>query len=177
MDTASPRIALMASRKVSGEFLLLTIRAVTLADDGSPRNIRCDDAYGEGLPYAGLTITAQGDRNDDRTYAYAWRFGIAPDTETMVTSTVLAVIPTLRKVEKALTRDTERYGAPASFGAYVARIATALGVSVIVGQERSNSVHGWYTDMDWRSYSAGDAVNVIDGWLRDHRMVAGVTID
>jgi hypothetical protein len=161
-----------ADRLHGSQYLRHIVRAVELADDGPPRNLRPEDPYQDDTarPYAGLAITAQADRNPEPTaeglaYSYAWRVGIASD-DPVILQNAAALVSTLRTVDRALARDRERYGMPPTFGAYVARIASALRLPIVAGESGPD---GTYAGGEWREWTPGDAVDLVDGWTRAFR--------
>ena len=165
------RYALLATREADGEYLHLRVRAVAVADDGSPRNL-IGSTYGpDADPLYGLMITAQADRRppaDTGVQPYGWRFGFAPflPDSPARPSEVAAALGTLRRIARALDRLDTRYGQPATFGQYVARIADALGLPVMTGHA---SRDGWYSGGDYVTWTSGEAVSVLDGWTAEHR--------
>src|SRR5262245_22522414 len=71
-------------------FQRLTARVMSVAADGSPRNLTTDDDYGQS-PYAGIVATAQADTGqhsmngpDPVDYTYAWRFGLMADASDVI---------------------------------------------------------------------------------------------
>lgn len=167
MTESARTYALLASSHESGEYLTLTVRAVSVdPGDGGPRNLRTDETYSTD-PMAGITITAQADRSEDRPYAYAWRLGIRTD-DTMPLGQVAAVLGTLRALDRKLSALSDRIGPAATFGGYVARVADALGIQVMTGRTGSD---GMYSSGQWNLWTAGDSVSVIDGWIAGFRAV------
>lgn len=147
----------------SGAYLTITARIMEWADDDTPRNIRAD-RYSRD-PYAYIGATAQSDRRPDRltdgTASYAWHFGMAADDlETVDSEQVALTLATLRKVERKLDATAERFGAPGTFGAYVARIADALGIKVAT--QVGDTPPRWYTDGRYVTWNTGEAASIID---------------
>jgi hypothetical protein len=122
---------------------------------------------------AGIVATAQADREhrpgperEIPAYTYAWRLGLEPHCFVAVVPALVATLATLRRAERALARDATRYGPPATFGAYLARIATALAVPIMTGTAGSD---GFYSSGQWAEWAPGDAVAVIDRWVAEWR--------
>lgn len=160
--------ALMVDARVTGEYQHVTARMVALADDGSPRNLSTSDAYRTD-PYAGIAASAQADRDPDRaqqTLSYGWRIGIRDDGDPIVLEQLAALAPTLRRLTRSLATAETRYGPPATFGALLARIATALDVPILTGSAGSD---GMYSSGQWVTWTPGDAVRIIDRWTAAFR--------
>ena len=155
-----PAHVIMVSARPNGRYLTVTARAMAWADDSSPRNIATDSTW-DTDPLAGIVATAQSDVDGPR--AYGWRFGLTTDGGDILTAaTVNASARTLARVGRALDSLDSSFGQSATFGAYVARIATALGVRIIM-RPRNQSTVAHYTDGYWNVYAPGDAVAIIDG--------------
>jgi hypothetical protein len=174
------RYALLADWRQSDSFGTgyghVTVRAVEVADDGSPRNLSTDDDYREReRALNGIMLTAQADRGDHSSagdppdYSYAWRVGIAPHAGETVSLRIAAeTVRTLTAASRKVDRLDTRYGRPRTFGAFVARWADALGLPVMTGRTGSDGMYNG-AGSQWTEWTSGDAVSVIDGWLTKFR--------
>ena len=100
----------------------------------------------DNSPLSGFTVTCQSDsdglsRHDEpRTQPYGWEYGIERSGPVTLEAMQQA-LPYLRKISAKLEKLAEDAGPCASYGAYVQRIAVALGVSVMVNKHTPRS--GW----------------------------------
>ena len=158
------------------KYLLLTAYVVSVADDGSPRNILADTyASDPAARYVGIAASAQASRRDIASdgdapdYSYAWRFGIGTDSlahDVIPFATVERSYGLLKSATRRMAAVDDKYGPVRTFGAYVARIADALALPVMFGRSGAD---GFYSSGDWRTVPSGQAVSVIDGWITAHR--------
>ena len=130
-----------------------SLAVVTLADDGTPRNIS-DGWHRNTHPaeLADLTIDAQADPTSADLYGWrtAYRAPYAVELDDIERMTKV-----LRGIRRHLDRLTERYGAPADFAAYAARVADALGITTYL----TTTVRAeWYSDGQYRTMTTADAM-------------------
>jgi hypothetical protein len=72
---------------------------------------------------------------------------------------------TLTTIEKRQEKISEKYGRPATFGAYLARVAQAIGAAFIVTPTGAN--RGWsYSESDQRFWSIADGISHVDHLIR-----------
>jgi hypothetical protein len=113
-------------------------RIMTLDPDRTPRNIDAGSChYDDRAPFADLAAEARTvyyDSSDpaSRHMTY-WRLRFEP-----VSGAELAelepVLGTLRRIDRHLAKLAARYGPPATFGQYVARLADALRIRIALRQ-------------------------------------------
>jgi hypothetical protein len=68
---------------------------------------------------------------------------------------------TLRAVERSLQRVADKYGPPASFGAYLLRVMDALGLTTVV---EGRPTHGerWISGYRYRWHNPQEAAGLVD---------------
>ena len=173
MDTLALRVYTRSTDSFGSAYLNIRAELVTVADDGSPRNILHSTYAGDPLaPFVGIAATAQADRDPEpyKANAYGWRFGFAGDGlgDPVAPDILTKVLGTLRKAERRMAAAEARYGRPQTFGQYIARIADALGVRVMFGRAGSD---GNYVSGYWYTVTPGESVMTIDGWVAEFRAV------
>jgi hypothetical protein len=149
-----------------GTYQKIGAAVVDLAADGSPRNILCS-TYRDADPLAAVTITAQAGGISDQSspaYSYAWRLAL-DDFEPIPLAQLEASVPTLRRISRRLDQLAADYGEPATFGAYLARVATILRVRIITGQAGTD---GDYSTGTWTLWSPREAADMIDSRTAAH---------
>lgn len=126
------------------------------------RNIG-DDLY-NGLFLNDLVITSQGNTDDQerRLYGFDTRYEGHTITDRRDAE---RMAKTLAHIERHLDKLRTKYGHPGTFGAYLARVADAIGATSIVQQE--GQTHGSrYDDNDHRIQTIGDGAYSIDYKIR-----------
>jgi hypothetical protein len=72
---------------------------------------------------------------------------------------------TLTTIEKRQDKISEKYGRPATFGAYLARVAQAIGADAIVTP--SGAQRGWsYSESEQRIWTIADGISHVDHLIR-----------
>lgn len=157
------RYALLAEHREStwggslGGCQTYTVSAVHVEDE-TPRNIGLDEYQPD--PLAGIVLTAQASHESDLPTTYAWRLGAQFD-ETATLAQLTATLATLRKVQTRLDKLSADIGPAGTFGQFVARVASALGIPVLTGHTARD---GFYSSGEYTSWASGDIASVLDGW-------------
>jgi hypothetical protein len=145
-----------------------TAAPVTIAADGSPRNITVlfDLDYPQNL--ADLRIRCQNDRDNAArgSHAYGWTVEYH-EPYTVDTRRAATMHRTLAGIERALARLDAKYGPPSTFGAYVLRVADALRIDRFIVPVRQADR---YPDGEYRYPDAAAAAYHLDAqdreWIR-----------
>lgn len=146
-------------------YLTLDAALVGIAEDGTPRNITGGSlsSYDSDLGLADFHVDAQNSEAHARHrngQAYSWEYGIKP-IGLAGAAQVIAAGKVAQRIEKKLDALASRFGQPTDFGAYLTRVADAIGVTQCV-VTRVPGANG--------SYSAGvfDFLTMAEGaeWLR-----------
>lgn len=87
-----------------------------------------------GLYYENLCVTSQGNCDDATRHLYAWEL-CYHDVYTIDADKATQMAKTLTAVEKRLDILCEKYARPATFSAYLLRIADAIGATRFVFNE------------------------------------------
>lgn len=132
-----------------------------IADD-TIRNAGSDDLC-NGLRLGSLRIDSQGRDSDEPRHLYGWDYEYK-DCYSVDTRRAGEMYKTLQAIEKRTAALEAKYGRPATFGAYVARIANAIGADTIVFVETPDT--GWHNKNGHRLYNLGDGAGRIDGIVR-----------
>jgi hypothetical protein len=130
-----------------------SLAVVTLADDGTPRNL--SDGYHRRThpdQLADLVIEAQADPTSSDLYGWrtAYRSPYAVEL-----ADAEAMTRTMRGIARHLDKLTDRYGAPADFPAYAARVADALHITTYLTTTKRAE---WYSDGEYRTMDTADAL-------------------
>lgn len=165
MDTPTRAYALRVSddNRAGSDYLRLRAEIVEIVDGSEgpePRNL-FPDWYSAGDPFAGIAATGQASRRDpDMPASYAWRFGFMSADDPAPAEQVRAALRTIDRAAGRMRKATETYGSPATWGAYVARIAVALRVPIILGRPGPT---GTYSEGAWTLYATpSEAIGAID---------------
>ena len=136
-------------------------------DEGTPHNVPHDRIRNCGrydecgpLDLDSLTVTSQGDDHPAETRRlYGW------DVEYRNIYSVDArraerMHKTLSTITRRMERTADKYGRPATFGAFLARVAEAIGADAIVlpNDRRASS----YDDRTHRILSIADGIYAVD---------------
>ena len=114
------------------------------------------NGYGPDGEIEAIMITSQGSDHDSRLYA--WELGFRAHNKTTLEESEKAVA-LLKPIDRKLRKMYETEGNAASFGAWVNRIARAIGAeSIIIWDDTRKEKTG----QGWRTYSIGNAVSQID---------------
>ena len=127
------------------------------------RNAGSDDLC-NGLRLGSLRIDSQGKDDDQPRHLYGFDYEYK-DVFSVDTRRAGQMFKTLQTIEKKTAALEEKYGRPATFGAYVARIANAIGADAIVFVTTPDS--GWHNKNGHRLYNLGDGAGRIDGIVRE----------
>lgn len=128
-----------------------------LDPDGTPRNLSAGSCSRFQASAAYADLAAQAD-----THVYSasppewltyWRLRFEPTLGAEL-SELEPVIVTMRRVSRQLDKLTERYGPPATFGQYVARLADALRITTAL---RTITATGWLPDSEYATMTPADA--------------------
>ena len=86
---------------------------------------------------------------------------------TVELSRAQSMVKTLTRIGTTLNARQETDGLAESFGAYVARVAAAIGATLIL-IKRDTARNTWYTDGDYQTMSTGDGVRYINRLFADY---------
>ncbi len=129
---------------------------VTIADDGTPRNIGRGSNYDGTLGYEGwrceASLMADWAAKGERAYC---GIGVEPvihlELDAVVASGKIAA-----RVQRAMDKMDAEFGRPRTWGDVLPRFAKALGVSqFVVGKSGSD---GMYTSGNWTFFSPDSAI-------------------
>jgi hypothetical protein len=158
-----------AGRSISRDVNSDTIRNVGGYDaDESPNGLYLDS----------FRVNSQGNNDDDTRHLYAWEIEYR-DVYSIDARKARKMADTLATVEKRMAKVEEKYGRPMTFGAYLLRVADAIGASrfVIPAKVRGSS------DYRYREHSIRDlasGASMIDGIIRtwiDERIAGMAQLD
>ena len=180
------RIGLLLSETKDGVYFHLTLRPVTIGATAEERlhfdrtieqypdqtlplsfTIRNPREQDSAFDLSDLEVSSQGHASDAARSLYGWDVRYR-DVYAVDGYRVKRLAKTLGAVERRLERLRVKYGRPESFGAYVARVAEALGADSIVvvapGNQSSSYAENNYTFL---SISDGSAhINsCADAWV------------
>jgi hypothetical protein len=135
------------------------------------RNVCDDDAlYLRGLRLGSLTVTSQGDSDSANRRLYAWGVEYR-NVFSVDRQSAEGMAKTLAAIERRMEAIAVKYGQPATFGAYLLRMADAIGATRIVipaGEIRSS-----YDDRQHRVLSLDDGAYAVDrlvaNWVAETR--------
>lgn len=91
--------------------------------------------YGDDAGVYNLVVSAQQDSDNaakGRHEPYGWTIEYRDTTVNLPRAEVM--VATLRRISKRLDSIEAKYGAAGTFGAYVLRVADALGISAFIGE-------------------------------------------
>jgi len=135
----------------------LRLRADVVARD----TYRDDEAYTTAFPLPDelrdLCATAQADASDaadNPGRSYGWAVEYRPYSVSLYDAE--RMVKVLRRIDASMRRAADKYGDAPTFGAYVARLADALGASIV-----GPAPAAWGTR--YRTYTGRDAAAWIDG--------------
>lgn len=125
------------------------------------------DRHGDTRPVY-LAIENQFDTDTDRepTYSYAWTFGVTGDQHysgPVGYEAARDAVAVLGPIDRKLRALVDRFGHPATYGEYVARIFAACGIDTFEVRQYGREPITWH---------AGEARNLIDGWISRMRREA-----
>lgn len=137
------------------------------------RNPRNDSTRGAMLDLQDLEISSQGenDRADRGLYAFSVRFR---DRTFVELSDAKSMAHTLTTIFRKLDKARDEHGHPSTFGAYVARVAHAIGATQILLETSTRG--SFYHDSEYRRLTIGegaDHINFLERrWAEKHASVA-----
>jgi hypothetical protein len=188
MKRDTTRLGLYVTAKRDGEYFRISATVVTLGHtayerasidkgeyvypditDQTIRNPRHDEPM-NGLDLDDLTITSQGNQSDTerRLYAFDLRYQNLYAVDLRRAKSMTATLVTLGK---RMDKQYAQYGPASTFGAYLARVATAIGADTFI-----------FAPTQWRGFGYNDNVHmfntVADGvsrveWLTRRWMETG----
>lgn len=129
---------------------------VTIADDGTPRNIGRGSNYDGTLGYEGwrceASLMADWAAKGERAY---WGIGVEPITY-LEMDAVVAAGKIATRIQRVMDKTDADFGRARTWGEALVRFAKALGVSqFVVGKSGSD---GMYTSGNWTIFSADSAI-------------------
>lgn len=186
-DTVKTRLGLYVTERRSDGWYHLSASIVTIGtttyerrriDQGERTNIgyqkirnvsddRPDDT--RGLYLCDLRVTSQGRDDDDSTpgavrHLYGWQVEYR-DVFSCDRRKAEQMYTTLATIERRLTRQENQYGPPASFGAYLLRVAAAIDAETIIFPDGPS--RGWcYDDQAHRFDDLKSGMYTVDGKVR-----------
>jgi len=143
--------------------------------DGSFNKIRNIDEA-NGWHFNDLTVNSQGEHRDyygstENRRLYGWEVRYQ-DAGSVDLSRAKSMADTLSKLERKQTKLSDQYGYPATFGAYLARVADALGIQSFVFAQDDSQGLGWsYDDADWTIVDVKQGIYkvdaIVDTWIKE----------
>lgn len=188
-DTMKTRLGLYVTERRSDGWYYLSASIVTIgttasdrrAIDGGERTnipyqkIRNPNDYGmnddtRGLYLCDLKATATGKDDDDSTpgavrHLYGWVLEYR-DLFSVDRRKAERMSATLATIDRRLEKQQDKYGPPATFGAYLLRVAAAIDADAIVIPAPGPS-RGWsYDDHDHQIHDLKFGMYAVDGKVR-----------
>jgi len=186
------RLGLYVTEKRDGDYYHVRATVVTIGlnrwemrsiDEGrsdyartvSPSKIRnAGDELYDGLWLDGLQVNSQGNNRDEPRNLYGFDVTYR-DVFSIDRRRAEHMAKTLATVEKRMDRVYAQFGSAATIGAYVARVAHAIGADAIVVL-RGKSL-GWsYDESDNRIMTIADGIYHVDGlaraWVQERELAA-----
>jgi hypothetical protein len=116
-----------------------------------------------GLQLDDLRVSCQGNNEqrreeDGRPKVYAWEVEYH-SPHRVDRDRAEGMAKTLAAIERRLKALRERFGAPGSYGQFVARVAAAIGADTIL---RDNNRAQWHPDADYQQLSVGAGADYVD---------------
>ena len=122
------------------------------------------DGLINGIYLRNLTVNSQG--NDDRTSADRGLYAFEVDYRNVFSvnrADAEKMALSLSKIEKRMQALYDTYGNPATFGAYLLRVADAIGASrIVVARDKASS----YDDCQHRIMELSSGAQHVDGMVR-----------
>jgi hypothetical protein len=113
-----------------------------------------------GLWLKDLVVTSQGERKGNPRHLYGWEVRYQ-NVFSVDAREAQLMAHTLKTIERRMAKLDEKYGRAATFGAYLARVAQAIGAEKFVHQQGASG--GWsYSDSEQRKLSVADGINYVD---------------
>jgi len=123
----------------------------------------CSDERIGGLLLNNLRVDSQGCGDDETRHLYGFDCRYH-DVYTIDRTTAEAMGKTLRAIDTRLDKLAAKYGAPATFGQYLARVAEAIGATAMVTRESGSSSS--YSENEYRVRDIRDGIYHVDGLVR-----------
>lgn len=117
-----------------------------------------------GLRFYNLLVAAQGNNDDAVRHLYGFEVEYR-DVYSVNASIANAMHKTLRIIELRMHKLDEKYGRPVTFGAYLARVAAAIGATKFVFPANVNASS--YRDREHRIVDLHDGIYRVDGIVRE----------
>jgi hypothetical protein len=111
-----------------------------------------------GLRLEDLRVRSQGNESDRSRSLYGWEV-IGHDVYTVDLPKAEALVKTLRTIHARMTRLDEKLGRPTTYGAYLARVAAAIGAETFLTSDKTNT---WHDDADYHFHAIADGVRYVD---------------
>jgi hypothetical protein len=174
------RLGLYVTEKRDGDFYHVNATVVVIGTTAYERK-RIDAGERVNVPYERIRnindsredsplylenfrVSSQGNANDETRHLYGYECRYH-DVYAVDRYKAERMARTLAIVEKRLEKLTEKYGHPASFGAYLARVAEAIGATAIVRPHGKQ--YGWsYSDNEHRVLTVAEGIYHVDGLVR-----------
>jgi len=160
-DDAEPLALLVTAPKIerppaAHDYWTVDVRPVTVAADGTPRDITAGWNLDPPYNLADLTISAQNDTRHgaEGSGLYAWSTEYN-HTGSIDSRRALSMHRTLAGIERHLAKIDAKYGPPATFAAYVRRVGDALKIDRYLIPTSPPTT--WYADGEYRDTDAAAA--------------------
>lgn len=133
------------------------------------RNVS-DELHG-GLFLNDLMVVSQGNSEDEPRKLYGWEVRYQ-NVHSIDLREATRMHMTLSLVERRMEKVEAKYGRAMSFGAYLARVAEAVGASAFVSQATKTGRGGWsYDDQPQRVRTISDGIyhvdNLVQTWVEE----------
>jgi len=186
------RLGLYVTDKRDGDWYHIDASVVTIGlnayekrciDDDNMVNYRPDATFQTirnasdedlgGLYLNNLRATSQGDNDSTprRLYGFELRYH---DVYAIDAHTAGRMARTLTTINRRMAKLVEKFGHPATFGQYLARVATAIKADAFVRPATKYS-RGWsYGDNEQNVMAVGAGIYAVDqmadDWIREHEL-------
>jgi len=141
-----------------------TYRPKTTHDTIRNVNDHDDRADYNGLHLYDLQVQSQGCSDDETRHLYGFETEYR-NVFSVDTRRAIAMAKTLQTIDKRQEKLNEQYGRPATFGAYLARIAQIIGADCFIRPDGPQYGHA-YADNSHRFFSIADGIYHVDGLIR-----------
>ena len=119
-----------------------------------------------GLALNNLQVTSQGNSDDTTRHLYGFDVEFR-NVFSVDARKAAAMHKTLTTIDKRMATVTEKYGNPATFGAYLARVAQAIGADAFVLPSNDPPAKSWtYDNIAHRILTVADGIYHVDGRVR-----------
>jgi hypothetical protein len=141
-------------------------------DQGNTVNVAHDairnvgDELENGLYLNNLQVRSQGENNASSRRLYGWEV-VYRDIYAVDLTTAERMTKTLRTIRARMDKAESTYGRPSTYGAYLARVASAIGADTIV-QPVGNGRGTFYSENEHKRQTIADGIysvdRAIDAW-------------